>query len=436
MSLALTVLVAESDQRLGEVLVAGLQKEGFELFLAHDGAGALAMYDLLRPDVVLVDVELPGVAGLDVCVELRRRSRVPIVLMSANGSEADPVTGLELGADDFVADPLRVRELAARTRAVVRRAAPVEPARVALPEDVMAVGDVCLDKARLGVTVGGRPVDVPLAHFRLLEVLVKKAGHVVTREELASVAGGDGSSRPRTVSNQLGRLRVLLGLTPSGKERISVVRGRGYVFELPEEDPAPIARRSGGESVVETPWRRPHADADETDADATDANETRGCPLCAECAAAERGEDPWAVVRLTTGYVRLNPVQYYPGATLFVGKACVAELHSLSDPIRAAHLAEMAQVAQALFTTFSAKTLSYEAPSHVEGHLHWWLTPRPANDPHPTDAIWQNPDFLRCYWSGTSPSERDHSKEREAAKRSLRDALEHQNLTIERSYVS
>jgi diadenosine tetraphosphate (Ap4A) HIT family hydrolase len=121
------------------------------------------------------------------------------------------------------------------------------------------------------------------------------------------------------------------------------------------------------------------------------------CPNCDANDAADRGDDPWAVAKLQTGYVKLSPTQYYLGASFFVAKACASELHELSGPDRKSHLIEMSEVAAAVFTAFAPRKLNYEALGNTVPHLHWWLTPRHANDPRPTGPIWKDMDFLRAH---------------------------------------
>ena len=157
-----------------------------------------------------------------------------------------------------------------------------------------------------------------------------------------------------------------------------------------------------------------------------------GCALCAENAAADRGEDPWAVARLSTGLVRLNPTQWFRGATFFVATSCVAELHELARPIRAAHLMEMSDVAQAMFQAFSPRKLNYEALGNTVPHLHWWLTPRYDDDSRPRAPIWEDFDFLRNLWThGARPDDKD----RDLLKRTLLDALDNQSVEIEQRFA-
>jgi diadenosine tetraphosphate (Ap4A) HIT family hydrolase len=158
---------------------------------------------------------------------------------------------------------------------------------------------------------------------------------------------------------------------------------------------------------------------------------TDACPLCAENAAAERGDDPWAIARLTTGYVRLNPTQTYRGATFFAARACVRELHELPRAQRTEHLLEMADVAEALFRAFTPRKLNYEALGNSVAHLHWWLTPRYVDDPRPHAPIWEDLDFLRAQWTrGACPDD----EQREWLKRSVMDALESLGVGIERRF--
>src|SRR5580700_5240696 len=145
-----TILIVEDEESFVEALVVGLQREGFLVKVARDGAEALSAFDVVRPDLVLLDVMLPKVSGIDVCRELRGRSRVPIIMVTAKGSEIDTVVGLEVGADDYVTKPYRLRELVARMRAVLRRSPPDEEA---VTGEALEVGDVRLDPERHEVFV-------------------------------------------------------------------------------------------------------------------------------------------------------------------------------------------------------------------------------------------------------------------------------------------
>jgi two-component system, OmpR family, response regulator RegX3 len=178
-----TVFLVEDEDSFVEALTVGLKREGFRVQVAHDGAEALDLFDAVKPDLVLLDVMLPKISGVDVCRELRRRSAVPIVMVTAKGSEIDTVVGLEVGADDYVTKPYRLRELVARMRAVLRRRPPGVGTRAA-SGDVLEVGDVRLDPERHEVEIRGEQVRLPLKEFELLEILLSNAGRVLPRETL------------------------------------------------------------------------------------------------------------------------------------------------------------------------------------------------------------------------------------------------------------
>src|SRR5688500_14777355 len=161
-----TILVVEDEDSFVEALTVGLKREGFRVHVARDGAQALDLFDVVKPDLVLLDVMLPRISGIDVCRELRTRSKVPIIMVTAKGSEIDTVVGLEVGADDYVTKPYRLRELVARIRAVLRRR-PLDEAAL-LSGDAMTVGDVSLDPERHEVLIRGSLVQLPLKEFELL----------------------------------------------------------------------------------------------------------------------------------------------------------------------------------------------------------------------------------------------------------------------------
>jgi two-component system response regulator RegX3 len=198
--------------------------------VARDGVEAIAMFDVVRPDLVLLDVMLPRLSGIDVCRELRSRSRVPIIMVTAKGGEIDTVVGLEVGADDYVTKPYRLRELVARMRAVLRRA----PALDETPSggEVLEVGDVRLDSERHEVYVRDRSVSLPLKEFELLELLLTNAGRVLTRETLIDrVWGPHYVGDTKTLDVHVKRLRSKVEDDPSVPRRITTIRGLGYKFE-------------------------------------------------------------------------------------------------------------------------------------------------------------------------------------------------------------
>ncbi len=223
-----TVLVVEDEEAFVEALTVGLAREGFRVQVARDGVAALEMFDAIRPDVVLLDVLLPKVSGLDVCRELRKRSQVPIIMVTAKGSEIDAVVGLEVGADDYVTKPYRLRELIARMRAVMRRQTGTE---VALPADALQVGDVTLDPERHEVRVRGVLTPMPLKEFELLHVLLANADRVMTRTDLIDLIWGfDYVGDTKTLDVHVKRLRAKVETDPANPRRIVTIRGLGYKY--------------------------------------------------------------------------------------------------------------------------------------------------------------------------------------------------------------
>jgi two-component system response regulator RegX3 len=197
------------------------------------------LFDVVKPDLVLLDVMLPKISGIDVCRELRTRSRVPIIMVTAKGSEIDTVVGLEVGADDYVTKPYRLRELVARIRAVLRRT-PAEDPGAEPSLDAVEVGDVALDPDRHEVTIRGAAVSLPLKEFELLGILLENAGRVLTRETLIDrVWGSDYVGDTKTLDVHIKRLRAKVEDEPSRPTRIVTIRGLGYKYERPKADRRP-----------------------------------------------------------------------------------------------------------------------------------------------------------------------------------------------------
>jgi two-component system response regulator RegX3 len=229
-----TILVVEDEDSFVEALTVGLKREGFRVQVARDGAEALDLFDAVKPDLVLLDVMLPKVSGIDVCRELRRRSQVPIIMVTAKGGEIDTVVGLEVGADDYVTKPYRLRELVARMRAVLRRRAAESTSAAALSGEALTVGDVALDPERHEVVIRGASVSLPLKEFELLELLLANAGRVLTRETLIDrVWGTDYVGDTKTLDVHVKRLRAKVEPDPSTPTRIVTIRGLGYKYEAP-----------------------------------------------------------------------------------------------------------------------------------------------------------------------------------------------------------
>ena len=233
MSNAQTVLVVEDEEAFVDALTVGLTREGFVVAIARDGIEALEQFDRVQPDLVLLDVMLPRMSGVDVCRQLRSRSAVPIIMVTAKSSEIDTVVGLEVGADDYVTKPYRMRELVARMRAALRRATPVVVDGVD-EHGAYVIGDVRLDPDRHEVVIRGEQVALPLKEFELLELLLANAGRVLTRDTLiARVWGVDYVGDTKTLDVHVKRLRSKVEEDPSQPTRIVTIRGLGYKFELP-----------------------------------------------------------------------------------------------------------------------------------------------------------------------------------------------------------
>lgn len=228
------VLVVEDEDSFVEALSIGLKHEGFVVDVARDGEEALHVFDEKTPDLVILDVMLPKLSGLDVCRSLRSRSSVPIIMVTARGAEIDTVVGLEVGADDYVAKPFRLRELVARMRAVLRRSQ--APSHVDAAEDTLVVGPVRFDAARHEVTVRGETIALPLKEFELLGCLLANAGKVLSRDVLiCRVWGEDYVGDTKTLDVHIKRLRAKIEREPSEPVFIKTVRGLGYKFEEDSE---------------------------------------------------------------------------------------------------------------------------------------------------------------------------------------------------------
>jgi len=230
-----TVLVVEDEASYVEALIVGLTREGFRVEVAVDGAEALARFDIVQPDVVLLDVMLPRISGIDVCRQLRKRSQVPIIMVTAKGAEIDTVVGLEVGADDYVTKPYRMRELVARMRAVMRRQGVSAEAGPALSEGAITVGDVSLDPEEHRVLIDGQEVQMPLKEFELLHLLLVNAGRVLSRDVLIDrVWGSDYVGDTKTLDVHVKRLRGKLEADSANPTRIVTIRGLGYKYERPK----------------------------------------------------------------------------------------------------------------------------------------------------------------------------------------------------------
>jgi len=222
------LLLVEDEQAIAEGLSVSLEAEGFQVSWVSDGAQALPTWERVRPDLVLLDVMLPGRSGTDICRQLRSRSDVPIIMITAKDAEVDRVVGLELGADDYVTKPFSTRELVARIRAVLRRTMVTEFGDEEVPTEVAGVR---VDRSRHEVHVDGSLVDLPPKEFELLAHLVEHAGRVLTRYQLIdAVWGSDYVGDTKTLDVHIRRLRTRVEADPATPARILTVRGVGYRF--------------------------------------------------------------------------------------------------------------------------------------------------------------------------------------------------------------
>ena len=222
------VLVVEDEESFSDALSYMLRKEGFEVSVAPTGTSALTQFDRQGADIVLLDLMLPGLPGTEVCRQLRARSSVPIIMLTAKDAEIDKVVGLELGADDYVTKPYSARELVARIRAVLRRRGDAEdPA-----EPVLQAGPIRMDVERHVVAVDGEQVALPLKEFDLLELLLRNPGRVLTRMQLIDrVWGSDYVGDTKTLDVHVKRLRAKIEPDPANPRYLLTVRGLGYKLE-------------------------------------------------------------------------------------------------------------------------------------------------------------------------------------------------------------
>ncbi|MDQ6687729.1 MAG: response regulator transcription factor [Actinomycetota bacterium] len=222
------VLVIEDEESFSETLQYMLSREGFEVAIATTGPAGLADFERNGADLVLLDLMLPGLPGTEVCRRLRAGSDVPVIMLTARDSEVDKVVGLELGADDYVTKPFSGRELVARIRAVLRR----RTTSVEQPVTALEAGPVRIDTDRHVVTVSGSAIPLPLKEFELLELLVRNAGRVLTRDQIIDrVWGSDYVGDTKTLNAHVKRLRSKVERDPSDPRHLVTIRGLGYKFE-------------------------------------------------------------------------------------------------------------------------------------------------------------------------------------------------------------
>jgi len=222
------ILVVEDEPSFSDALAYLLGREGFEVIVADSGPKAIEEFDRHGADLVLLDLMLPGISGTEVCRQLRTRSSVPVIMLTAKDSEVDKVVGLELGADDYVTKPYSSRELVARIRAVLRRQGEED----VVSDGVLTAGPVRMDIERHQVSVNNESVPFPLKEFELLEFLMRNTGRVLTRTQLIDrVWGSDYFGDTKTLDVHIKRLRAKIEQDPANPVLIQTVRGLGYKFE-------------------------------------------------------------------------------------------------------------------------------------------------------------------------------------------------------------
>ena len=224
-----TILLVDDEDSIQKLLAYPLEREGFRVLQARDGEEALARFVSERVDLVVLDVMLPKLDGLEVCKRLRAESAVPIIMLTARDDELDKVLGLELGADDYITKPFSIREFRSRVRALLRRAS--VPHQPLAEGNVVSAGDLTLDVARRSVTVRGEPVQLTYVEFELLRTLASNPGRVYSRRMLLEALWGGADYRePRTIDVHVRHLREKLERDAAEPEYILTVRGVGYRF--------------------------------------------------------------------------------------------------------------------------------------------------------------------------------------------------------------
>ena len=222
------LLLVEDEKSIAEGLAITLESEGFQVVWVKDGLDAIPTWERVLPDLVLLDLMLPGMSGTEICRSLRSRSEVPIIMLTARDAEVDRVVGLELGADDYVTKPFSTRELVARVKAVLRRTPTLDGLD---DEHPIEAAGVRVDRPRHEVHVDGTPVDLPPKEFELLAYLIEHAGRVLTRGQLIDeVWGSDHVGDTKTLDTHIRRLRTRIEADPADPRRVQTVRGIGYRF--------------------------------------------------------------------------------------------------------------------------------------------------------------------------------------------------------------
>jgi two-component system response regulator RegX3 len=223
------VLIVEDERPMGEAISFSLRKEGYDVEIALDGELGWELCKKGDYDIILLDLMLPKMDGMEICRRLRQESSIPIIMLTAKDSDLDKVLGLEMGADDYITKPFNMRELTARVKAVLRRA---QAERAAEHKGRLKLGNIAIDEERHEVMVGSRVVEMPLMEYRLLEIFMRNPGKALPRSYLLAQAwGGDFYGQTKTLDVHIRRLREKIEKNPAQPEHIITVRGVGYRFE-------------------------------------------------------------------------------------------------------------------------------------------------------------------------------------------------------------
>lgn len=228
------ILVVDDEPKIVSTVRAYLEREGYDALEANDGRKALEIFQRERPDLIILDLMLPEVDGLEVCRQIRRTSEVPIIMLTARQEDTDKLVGLELGADDYVTKPFSPRELVARVKVVLRRARPVQ---APVTSSRVVLGDLEVDEERFEATCHGKPIPLTATEFRILAALARNVGRVLSRSRLLDILGEKYEGYERTVDAHVKNLRRKLSDSASEKGcTIATVHGVGYKLQEPDKD--------------------------------------------------------------------------------------------------------------------------------------------------------------------------------------------------------
>lgn len=229
--MANSVLIIDDDTKLRKLLKEYLEENGFQVYSLEDGSEALKTMEEVSPDIVILDVMLPGIGGLDLLKEINKKFSVPVIMLTAKGEETDRIIGLELGADDYIPKPFYPRELLARMKAVMRRVAGEGNEKPGKGERIIKAGGLTLDRATHTVSMGDTEIELSSTEYKILETLMKQPNVVMSRDQIMSTARGkDFMAFDRSIDVHISKLRAKLEVDPHFPKRIKTVWGTGYMF--------------------------------------------------------------------------------------------------------------------------------------------------------------------------------------------------------------